>query len=684
MEGIIQNNQRFSSDLVLIGEYSFDPVKGTLSGANQSFQLEPQVSALLQFFVEHAGDLISKDEISEVLWKNRVVSDDAFRAVIKKLRKAFADDARSPRYIQTIPLKGYRLIAEVKTQESIRGGFSPGINLLFLLVVMFAVASLIWASLSVLHPKPNEPQFRLLTTMDGSELRQSYNARLNQLVFSHRQNKDDFLQLYTKSLTSGEIRRLSFGDANYSNGHISPDGKYLAFTRSTPSTSQTYVANFSPDDGLSNIQPLPVDIANNRYLQAWSASGDGLYLSDLNTPDSSKGIAFYNIQTESLSQLTKPGGLGRGDVFARESNDGSYLAILRHSSPNENELIIQHKNTGEITHAVLLSSNYSQLVWSESDEEIVLSSFHAAFARYRLEDKHYEVLNIDANNVNDVFFSCGERCVYARQHDGNYLDLDFQPNPFTSQQVAFQSHIQADGAESFPVFGPRSGHVYYVNKQDKETQVVRSIDGEVSILARFPIDVSIASLGVNANETYVSGIVNNRLFSLELRSGALTYLSTDLETIVSMNWHSSSDELYFARIEQNEPVLYRYEFNEMKRVREATKRYAMLTISNGQTLIIDSRLNVWIESDNQAPRLITKIEHASSNRWNINNNSLYYTSRSENLAHLNKVDLASGESKSTLLAKNRFQIQFDLTDDGLSMVGVRSVLAQSNTVEMRY
>ncbi len=684
MEDKSINNQCVSRNNVVLGEFVFNTLTGQLSAGDKTIQLEPQVSTLLKYFIERAGDIVSKEDIFATLWAGRVVSDDAFRAVIKKLRKALSDDARSPDYLQTIPLKGYRLIAQVTTQTDNTVPYTEKYKYFKLFGAFSLVAALVVASLVYFDLSPNKPELELLTNMDGSELRHSFNDSLNQLVFSHRQNKDDYLQLYTKSLDSGVTRRLTFDEANYSNGHLSRDGRRLAYTRSTPSSSETFIADFSPEAGLSNVQALPANIAEGRYLLTWSASGEGLYLSDLLAPESSKGISYYDLNTETLSRLTDPGGFGGGDIFARESYDGEHLAILRNLSANGFELIILHLATGEMTHVVPLPTHYTQLVWDQSGSDIILSSFYGDFARYTIDARHLEVLDVEASNVNDVFYSCGSGCVYARQHDGNYLDLEYQPNPFANKQVSFETHMQSEGAESFPVFGPRSNGIYYANKYGTETQIVHSVGASSKVLTSFPIDATIMALQVNADETRLSGIVNNRLFVIDMASSVLNYLSTELEMVVSTHWHAFDDALYFARIEKNVPVLYRYEFDEDIRVREAPGRYAQLALPEGQALIIDENLTVWIESTDHPPRYLTQMAHPSPNRWKVNNNALYYTTRKENLAYLHKIDLVSGNAESKLLAKNRYQIQFDLSKDGLSLIGVRSILAQSDTVKMRF
>ena len=70
---------------------------------------------LLMLFATRAGDVISKAEIVDAIWKEAHVNDDALTRSIFKLRKVLEDDARAPHYIETVSKRGYRLIADVSS-----------------------------------------------------------------------------------------------------------------------------------------------------------------------------------------------------------------------------------------------------------------------------------------------------------------------------------------------------------------------------------------------------------------------------------------------------------------------------------------------------------------------------------------------------------------------------------------
>ncbi len=75
--------------------------------------IEPKVIEVLMFLAEHAGEVLSKRDIIRAVWPDTFVGNAVLTYSISELRKAFGDDAKNPRIIQTIQRRGYRLIAPV-------------------------------------------------------------------------------------------------------------------------------------------------------------------------------------------------------------------------------------------------------------------------------------------------------------------------------------------------------------------------------------------------------------------------------------------------------------------------------------------------------------------------------------------------------------------------------------------
>jgi TolB-like protein/DNA-binding winged helix-turn-helix (wHTH) protein len=75
--------------------------------------LTPRAFDVLVFLMKQKGRVVEKAELFEAVWRENFVSDNALTKVIKEIRQALSDDANAPRYIETVPKRGYRFIAEI-------------------------------------------------------------------------------------------------------------------------------------------------------------------------------------------------------------------------------------------------------------------------------------------------------------------------------------------------------------------------------------------------------------------------------------------------------------------------------------------------------------------------------------------------------------------------------------------
>jgi DNA-binding winged helix-turn-helix (wHTH) protein len=85
---------------------------------DERIRLTPKAFAVLRYLVEHAGRLVMKDEILEVLWPETYVQPEVLKSHIFDLRRALGDRATQPRFIETLPRRGYHFIAAVREPPS--------------------------------------------------------------------------------------------------------------------------------------------------------------------------------------------------------------------------------------------------------------------------------------------------------------------------------------------------------------------------------------------------------------------------------------------------------------------------------------------------------------------------------------------------------------------------------------
>jgi DNA-binding winged helix-turn-helix (wHTH) protein len=96
-----------------LGGWLVRPSLNRLERDGQATQIEPKAMDVLVERAEHAGQVRSKNRLLRVVWGEAFVTDDVLTQAIRLLRRALEEDAKEPTYIETIPKRGYRLIAPV-------------------------------------------------------------------------------------------------------------------------------------------------------------------------------------------------------------------------------------------------------------------------------------------------------------------------------------------------------------------------------------------------------------------------------------------------------------------------------------------------------------------------------------------------------------------------------------------
>lgn len=96
-----------------IANWYVDVDANRIHNTQQDIKLEDKVMTLLVYLAKHQGNVVSRHQLEADVWIDRVISYDALTSCITRLRKVLGDDSRNPIYIETVPKKGYRLIAAV-------------------------------------------------------------------------------------------------------------------------------------------------------------------------------------------------------------------------------------------------------------------------------------------------------------------------------------------------------------------------------------------------------------------------------------------------------------------------------------------------------------------------------------------------------------------------------------------
>lgn len=128
MDAIVETEELFSrqndtnpmatNTKIVLGDFKLDVTSGQLVGLNQSLRLGPRAVEVLVYLSESDGAVVSKETLHETVWTNRIVTDAQISKAINELRNTFDDHSEPKQYIETLPKRGYRLVATVTVLQN--------------------------------------------------------------------------------------------------------------------------------------------------------------------------------------------------------------------------------------------------------------------------------------------------------------------------------------------------------------------------------------------------------------------------------------------------------------------------------------------------------------------------------------------------------------------------------------
>jgi TolB-like protein/DNA-binding winged helix-turn-helix (wHTH) protein len=101
------------STTIRIGAWRVNPASGEISRNGETARVEVRTMRLLLCLAEHAGEVVSIDDLLSQVWSDVTVAPDSVYQAVTSLRRLLGDDPKRPTYIATIPRLGYRMVAEV-------------------------------------------------------------------------------------------------------------------------------------------------------------------------------------------------------------------------------------------------------------------------------------------------------------------------------------------------------------------------------------------------------------------------------------------------------------------------------------------------------------------------------------------------------------------------------------------
>jgi Tol biopolymer transport system component/DNA-binding winged helix-turn-helix (wHTH) protein len=217
------------------GDVTVRPGDFQVSRGGLPLSLEPKSFRVLVHLIENRGRTVSKDDLIQAVWNGTFVTDNALTRVIAQLRRELGDDAKQPRYIETVPTIGYRFVAELKkpAQPAARLKFRPGVAIGATALVLTILMVLLFTKAAPRGDAPAVPathlrSIRQFTVSPGVDQHPTFSPDGSSIAFSS--DRTGRFEIYVQPLANGarEIQITSDGQQNLDPAW-SPDGQYIAY-----------------------------------------------------------------------------------------------------------------------------------------------------------------------------------------------------------------------------------------------------------------------------------------------------------------------------------------------------------------------------------------------------------------------------------------------------------------------
>ncbi len=262
-----------SSRLVRFGTFEVDLLAGELRKGGLKLKLTGQPFQVLTILLERPGEVVTRDELQKRLWPDTFVDvDHNLNTAINKIREVLGDSAECPRFVETLPRRGYRFVAPVEGAQTTKIAGGSGVlqesrmpwvrrtSILVVLVLLAAVSFFIYRRLQ----SPASLARRTLTRLtfdDGLQIGVTWSPDGRNIAYSS--DRDGKFDIWVQQVSGGNPVQITKGPGQHWQPDWSPDGRYIAY-RSEEGDGGIYIIPALGGAGLER------KIAPFGYYPRWS------------------------------------------------------------------------------------------------------------------------------------------------------------------------------------------------------------------------------------------------------------------------------------------------------------------------------------------------------------------------------------------------------------------------------
>jgi len=560
-----------------LGPWLVQPPLNRISGPGGEHTLEPRMMHVLVCLAADPGRLLTRQELLETVWHDAIVGEEALTRSVSRLRDAFGDESKAPRFIETIRGGGYRLLTapepvgdapapagtEMSGDEMVAPPTSaeaPPLRgkrswtLLIRLVAPMLLVGAMVITTSIMRSRvaklgPGVLVTRPFTTYAHSESYPNMAPDGISVVFTWSGPDGESTGLFIKQPDTETPLRLTESPGYDYHPAFSPDGATVAFVRSHDGGRGLYTV-----PAIGGPPSLLAELTSPVFGLTWSPDGAALVYAGIDPSDNVSRLRRLDVATRETTPLTWPDlNTHTGDSWPQFSPSGDRVAFARCDHAGLREVYVVPAVGGDevqITHGM---NDIQGIAWLAGGEELIVSASPGGshqLWRVRLSDGYvaWQPTTARGETIHPTVSAAGDLLVFRSQVSDYNIQMlpllgadgrDLAPQPLVTSTRNDSAPAWSVNGDRVAFVSDRSGHpeMWVCNTDGSELRQLTHLEGpDIGQLRWSPDDQRILITTVDAWLSQVQVV--------EVAGGVTTPATLEERHQRGIGWSADSRWLY--------------------------------------------------------------------------------------------------------------------------------------------